>query len=258
MEKMKTNKGITLIALIITIIILLILATITLEVALDGKLFDTAKKAVNETNAKTAQEQNRVDELTEKLNEIENKNEEDEIPDDPAPGECEHSYGEWITETEATCTATGTKKRTCSLCNYINTQTIDATGHTWSDWVETTAATTTTTGIATSTCTKCGATQTKEIPMLEVDGKITFNIDGTEYIADDGMTWSNWVESAYNTGGYIITTTWGYGYVTTSGATKYLKPQVGGMYQYYIQSTAEILNGGTYISVDYGVGGFYQ
>ncbi len=31
---------------------------------------------------------------------------------------------------------------------------------------------------------------------------ISFTIDGTSYQAEDGMTWEEWVESAYNTGSY--------------------------------------------------------
>lgn len=31
---------------------------------------------------------------------------------------------------------------------------------------------------------------------------ISFTIDGTTYQAEEGMTWEEWVESEYNTGGY--------------------------------------------------------
>ena len=41
--------------------------------------------------------------------------------------ELEHSYGEWITVTEATCMQTGEKKRTCSVCKYEDTAEIPAT-----------------------------------------------------------------------------------------------------------------------------------
>lgn len=57
------NKGITLIALIITIIILLILVGVSINLAIKGDLFGSAEKAVSGTNDKTAQEQTRVDEL---------------------------------------------------------------------------------------------------------------------------------------------------------------------------------------------------
>ena len=34
--------------------------------------------------------------------------------------------------------------------------------------------------------------------------KINFTIDGTSYEADGGMTWEQWVNSTYNTGGFVI------------------------------------------------------
>ena len=47
---------------------------------------------------------------------------------------------------------------------------------------------------------------------LDLDGtssgvtkkKIKFTIDGTSYEADEGMTWGEWVNSAYNSGGFVI------------------------------------------------------
>ncbi len=44
-----SNQGITLIALIITIIVMLILVGVTINVALQGGLFTTAKEAVKQT-----------------------------------------------------------------------------------------------------------------------------------------------------------------------------------------------------------------
>ena len=65
------NKGITLIALIITIIILLILVGVSINLAIKGDLFGSAEKAVSGTNDKTAQEQTRVDELMGELDKVE-------------------------------------------------------------------------------------------------------------------------------------------------------------------------------------------
>ena len=65
------NKGITLIALIITIIILLILVGVSINLAIKGDLFGSAEKAVEGTNDKTAQEQTRVDELMGELDKVE-------------------------------------------------------------------------------------------------------------------------------------------------------------------------------------------
>lgn len=54
---MKNQKGITLVALVITIIVMLILVGVTVNVALTGGLFDTAKKAKTQTIEEQEREQ---------------------------------------------------------------------------------------------------------------------------------------------------------------------------------------------------------
>ena len=71
---MRKNRGITLIALIITIIILLILVGVSVNLLIKGDLFGSAEKAVNGTNAKVEEEQTRVDELMGKLEDVNAKN----------------------------------------------------------------------------------------------------------------------------------------------------------------------------------------
>ena len=73
---MKKNKGITLIALIITIIILLILVGVSLNLLIKGDLFGSAEKAVEGTNAKVEEQQTAVDELMGELDEVEKEIEE--------------------------------------------------------------------------------------------------------------------------------------------------------------------------------------
>ena len=75
---MKKNKGITLIALIITIIILLILVGVSLNLLIKGDLFGSAEKAVEGTNAKVNEQQTRVDELMGELDDVEREIEEQE------------------------------------------------------------------------------------------------------------------------------------------------------------------------------------
>ena len=77
---MERNKGITLIALIITIIILLILVGVSINLAIKGDLFGSAEKAVSGTNEKTAQEQSRVDELMDELGRVEEQQRQDNLP----------------------------------------------------------------------------------------------------------------------------------------------------------------------------------
>ena len=56
MKNMKTQKGITLIALVITIIVMLILVGVSVTVALNGGLFSTAQRATEETIARRDEE----------------------------------------------------------------------------------------------------------------------------------------------------------------------------------------------------------
>ena len=53
---MRDQKGITLVALIITIIVMLILVAVTISVAMNGGLFSNAKEARDKTIAETAKE----------------------------------------------------------------------------------------------------------------------------------------------------------------------------------------------------------
>ena len=71
---MRKNRGITLIALIITIIILLILVGVSVNLLIKGDLFGSAEKAVNGTNAKVEEQQNRVDDLMGRLEDVNKKN----------------------------------------------------------------------------------------------------------------------------------------------------------------------------------------
>ena len=84
-NKNKKQKGITLIALIITIVIMLILATITIDVAIDGKLFDTAKDAVDKTNDRVSQAQAEIDEIMSEWEKLEGNGTGGEIPDTTPP-----------------------------------------------------------------------------------------------------------------------------------------------------------------------------
>ena len=57
MKNIKTQKGITLIALVITIIVMLILVEVTISMAINGGLFGYAKKAAKDTESQKQAEQ---------------------------------------------------------------------------------------------------------------------------------------------------------------------------------------------------------
>ena len=56
MKRDKNQKGITLIALVITIIVMLILVAVTISMAINGGLFEYAKDAATRTEAEKANE----------------------------------------------------------------------------------------------------------------------------------------------------------------------------------------------------------
>ncbi len=70
-------------------------------------------------------------------------------------GELEaHSYGNWETTLDPTCTATGSEKHTCIVCSHEETKeiAIDSDAHSWDDGVITTQPTCMATGVKTFTC----------------------------------------------------------------------------------------------------------
>ena len=126
---------------------------------------------------------------------------------DPDDNTCQyggaHTWGEWSTDKEATCTEDGKRSRSCNICLYFQEQPIpalghnfqetitrasncteegwaievctrceavkdnghavSALGHAWDGGVVTTAPTCTQEGVKTFTCTRCGATYTEAI-----------------------------------------------------------------------------------------------
>ena len=205
---MRKNKGITLIALIITIVIMLILLAVSIDLVIDGKIFNSAEKAVNGTNAKVAQEQTRIDELMEEWNRIEQE-------------QCAHTWGEENITKAATCTETGTKTRTCTKCGKVETVTIQALGH----------------NLVNGVCTRCGvnfemtASDVANKPSIYGSTVTNYNANGIEWkvfyattdriylIASDYVHYSKLTNaykngaSCYNTGDYP------YSYYWASGGT---------------------------------------
>ena len=155
------NKGITLIALIITIIILLILVGVSINLAIKGDLFGSAEKAVSGTNDKVAQEQTRVNELMNELDQV-------------TQSQCNHIWEDEKIIKEATCTEAGKKQRTCTKCGKVETVEIPPLGHNYEN----------------DTCTVCGE---KLI--------IGANINYHEYISESGDTISESYTSTKTTRG---------------------------------------------------------
>ena len=75
---------------------------------------------------------------------------------DPANPKTNHNFGEWVTEKEATCTETGTQKRTCADCGYSETAEIAMIAHTLTHHEAVTPTCTTTGSIEYWECSACG------------------------------------------------------------------------------------------------------
>ena len=192
---MKKNRGITLIALIITVILLLILVGVSVNVIIKGNLFSNAQKAVDGTNAKVNEQQTIMDELM---------NEWDEIEKDY----CSHNWKDGEILLQPTCTTTGKKQVVCEICgklleveipalghNYVNrvcTRCGEAepgcTTHTYGDWIITKSPTCIAEGSKKRTCTVCGVEKVETIPATgvhtygewKVTKQATCTADGTK------------------------------------------------------------------------------
>ena len=69
-----------------------------------------------------------------------------------------HSYGSWTVTKKATCTAAGSRKKTCTVCGNVVTEKIPATGHKWeTEYTVDTAATCTVDGSESIHCSVCDA-----------------------------------------------------------------------------------------------------
>ena len=114
----------------------------------------------------------------------------------PATGK--HSFGNWKITKAATCTATGTKTRTCSVCGKVETQTIAKTAHKYVNTVV--KPTYTAQGYTLHKCSVCGTsykdTYTAKLTLAKVTG---VRLGGR---AADALR-VNWNKDA-NASGYIV------------------------------------------------------
>lgn len=82
---------------------------------------------------------------------------------DTAP-HTEHTYDEGTVTKEATCTATGEKTFTCTVCGSTKTEVLPMAPHTYSEAAVTKQATCTATGEKSFTCSVCGGSYVEVIP----------------------------------------------------------------------------------------------
>lgn len=135
-----SNKGITLIALCITIIILCILATITLAaLSSDNGIIIKAQEAKNSAEGSQAKDDLILKNIIGYSNQITVNNIGNNTSSGGTSGgnntvvEHTHTWNSGVVTKEATCIDTGIKTYTCTSCGQTKTETIEALGgkHTW-------------------------------------------------------------------------------------------------------------------------------
>ena len=77
-----------------------------------------------------------------------------------------HSWTSWTITSSATCTSSGSRRRTCTVCARTQTGTISALGHSWGSWSTTSSATCTSGGRQTRRCTRCSQTESRTTSAL--------------------------------------------------------------------------------------------
>ena len=102
---------------------------------------------------------------------------------------CENHWDDGKITTPPTCTKTGVKQYTCTICSETKTEEIAALGHDYSsDWTIDTAAACETVGSKSHHCTRCGSK--KDITEIPASGKHTWNngvITKPATIAEEGV-----------------------------------------------------------------------
>jgi len=78
----------------------------------------------------------------------------------------EHKFSEWETISPATELETGSQKRECSICGYIEKKELSKLEHNYSNWKIIKEATASETGLKERQCTFCNHEETETIPVL--------------------------------------------------------------------------------------------
>jgi len=137
MKKTKTQKGITLIALIITVVILIILAAVSIYTIKDNNIISYTNGAAQEVIDKQESQNGSLQNFKDFLNDpiIDNSIDfpdyepDDEPDDEPDYSICAHIWNNGEVTKVATCASTGTRTYTCTICGATKTNTISKLSH---------------------------------------------------------------------------------------------------------------------------------
>ena len=90
-----------------------------------------------------------------------------------------HDFGEWETETAATCEEEGLETHSCKICGTVEKRVVPATGHKWVTLVEV-SATESAEGVIIYVCSVCEATRQETIPKIE-------HVHDYDYVSINGV-----------------------------------------------------------------------
>ena len=111
-------------------------------------------------------------------------------------GYAAHTFGEFTVTKPATCSETGTQTRECSVCHYVDTQTIPTTPHTFDAGVVTKPATPEQDGEIKYTCTVCKYETISPLPYTEPrDYTFEVKLDKETYNVGDAVTAKIYISS---------------------------------------------------------------
>ena len=102
-----------------------------------------------------------------------------------------HSFGDWTTETYASCTSAGLKVRVCQNCSYEEEFVTE--GHKWSEWEITSVGTCNDDSISERECSACGKKEEETVPG---DGH-NFSEWGTDLVGDPFIKNATCEETGY-------------------------------------------------------------
>lgn len=80
-----------------------------------------------------------------------------------------HTYEDWYSLEDATCTKTGQERRDCMDCDHFEERTSQKVSHAYGPWVEVTPPTQTETGLERRECQACGYVQSRHIERLPAE-----------------------------------------------------------------------------------------
>ncbi len=104
-----------------------------------------------------------------------------------------HKFGEWETVKELTCEQDGLDQRVCTVCDWLDEDTFPTPGHTWGNWTTTVEGSCTDDGEAERECSTCGKKETEAVPG---DGH-NFSEWGTDLVGDPFVKSATCTEKGY-------------------------------------------------------------